>query len=260
MLIRVVVFAVTTLGAAIGLVAQQRTYLPAEIENGGRVYQANCAVCHGPEGDGVAGINFSTGRLRRAVSDDDLVRIIMGGIPGTAMPPSNFSDGQAGTIVAYLRSMAGGTASASSSRDAAAPSDPGRGRSIVEGKGQCLTCHAIAGTGARVGPNLTDIGAVRRASELERSLVEPDAEIRAENRPVRAVTKTGTAITGKLLNQDSFTLQVLDANERLVSIAKGDLREYSFLNTSPMPSYRDKLNGQERADVVSYLVLLKGRP
>ena len=256
MLIRLVVLAATTLGAAGALIAQQRTYLPAEIENGGRVYQSNCAGCHGPEGDGVAGIDFGSGRLRRASSDDDLVRIIVGGIPGTAMPPSNFSDGQAGTIVAYLRSMATGTIS----RNASAAGDPGRGRAVFEGKGQCLTCHAVGGSGARVGPNLTDIGAVRRAAELERSIVEPDAEIRPENRPVRAVTRRGATITGKLLNQDSFSLQVLDAADGLVSVAKSDLREYALLKSSPMPSYRDKLSSQELADVVSYLASLRGRP
>jgi len=55
-------------------------------------------------------------------------------------------------------------------------------------------------------------------------------------------------------------VQLLDASERLVSIAKSDLREYALLKASPMPSYRDKLNGQELADVVSYLASLKGRP
>jgi putative heme-binding domain-containing protein len=237
----------------LALVGQQRTYLPAEIENGGRVYQANCAVCHGPEGDAVAGTNFSTGRLRRATTDDELVRIIMGGIPGTPMPPSNFSDGQAGTIVAYLRSM--------SARQAASNSgDAGRGRAVFEGKGQCLTCHAVGGSGARTGPALTDIGAVPRTAEIERSLLEPDAEIRAENGLVRAVTKNGATITGTLLNQDSFTLQLLDANEHLVSVAKADLREYALLKRSPMPSYRDKLTSQELADIVAYLTSLKGRP
>jgi len=256
MVIRLVAVAVMTLGAAGALLAQQRTYLPAEIENGGRVYQANCAGCHGPEGDAVAGTNFGTGRFRRASSDDELVRIIMGGIPGTPMPPSNFSDGQAGTIVAYLRSMAGGTIS----RGAPASGDAGRGRSVFEGKGQCLTCHAVGGSGSRVGPNLTDIGAVRRAADLERSILEPDAEIRAENRPVRAVTRRGATITGTLLNQDSFSLQVLDATGGLVSVAKADLREYALLKSSPMPSYRDKLSSQELADVVSYLASLRGRP
>jgi putative heme-binding domain-containing protein len=270
MVVRLSAVALTALFAAGVVFAQQRNYLLAEIENGGRIYQANCAGCHGAEGDGVAGTNFGTGRIRRASSDDDLVRIIIGGIPGTPMPPSNFSEGQAATIVAYLRSMATAapgttsatatTATAGAAKSAPASGDVSRGRSVLEGKGQCLTCHSVNGSGSRVGPNLTDIGAVRRSSELERSLLEPDAEIRAENRTVRAVTRDGATITGRLLNQDSFTLQLLDAaNERLVSIAKANLREYAVLRNSPMPSYRDKLSAQELADVVSYLASLKGR-
>ena len=253
MVVRLSVAALTVLLAAGVVSAQQRVYIPAEIENGAWVYQANCAVCHGADGDGVAGTNFGVGRIRRASSDDELVRIIIGGIPGTPMPPSNFSEGQAATIVAYLRSMA-------TIATAAATADAGRGRTIFESKGQCLTCHSVNGNGARVGPSLTDIGAVRRSNELERSLLEPDAEIRAENRSVRAVTRDGATITGRLLNQDSFSLQLLDAaNDRLVSVAKSNLREYAVLRNSPMPSYRDKLSPQELADVVSYLASLKGR-
>ncbi len=258
MVVRLSAVVLIGLCAASVVFAQQRNYIPAEIENGGRVYQANCAGCHGPDGDGVAGTDFGTGRLRRASSDDDLVRIIVGGIPGTPMPPSNFSEGQAATIVAYLRAMS--TSPSAGAKNAPAAGEAGRGRSVFEGKGQCLTCHSVNGSGSRVGPNLTDIGAVRRSSELERSLLEPDAEIRAENRSVRAVTRDGATITGRLLNQDSFTLQLLDAaNERLVSVAKANLREYAVLRNSPMPSYRDKLSTQELADVVSYLASLKGR-
>ena len=158
MVVRLSVAALTVLLAAGVVSAQQRVYIPAEIENGARVYQANCAVCHGADGDGVAGTNFGVGRIRRASSDDELVRIIIGGIPGTPMPPSNFSEGQAATIVAYLRSMA-------TIATAAATADAGRGRTIFESKGQCLTCHSVNGNGARVGPSLTDIGAVRRMNE-----------------------------------------------------------------------------------------------
>lgn len=264
MIVRLSAAVLTGLCAAATLFAQQRTYIPAEIENGGRIYQANCAGCHGPDGDGVAGSNFGTGQIRRASSDDDLVRIIIGGIPGTPMPPSNFSEGQAATIVAYLRSMATAatpvTSTTAGARSAQAAADAGRGRSVFEGKGQCLTCHSVNGAGSRVGPTLTDIGAVRRSGELERSLLEPDAEIRAENRSVRATTRDGAIITGRLLNQDSFTLQLLDAaNEHLVTIDKSNLREYAVLSNSPMPSYRDKLSTQELADIVSYLATLKGR-
>ena len=137
---RVLITVFLVLSAVAGLDAQARRYLPGEIESGGRLYQANCTSCHGPEGDGIPGVNFSKGQLRRTTSDEDLVRIIVRGIPGTSMPPSNFSEGQSGTIVAYLRWMAGAGGSA-------ATGDASRGKSVFEGKGQCLTCHSVSGVG-----------------------------------------------------------------------------------------------------------------
>jgi putative heme-binding domain-containing protein len=234
------------------LLAQQR-YLPAEADAGGRIYTANCTGCHGPEGDGVAGINFSQGKFRRAAADEDLVRIIVRGIPGTPMPPSGMSESQVGTIVAYLRSMPVGAETASSG-------DSAHGKSIVEGKGQCLSCHSIGTFGMHVGPALTDIGLQRRAVELMRSLVDPGAEVRPENRTVRIVTRDGTSFTGRFLNQDTFTVQLIDANDKLLSLDKSSIRESSLLATSPMPSFKDKLTTTELSDVVSYLSSLKGRP
>ena len=235
-------------GAAL---AQQRVYLPGEIEGGGRLYQSNCTGCHGPEGDGVSTVNFSRGQFRRSQSDDDLVRVIVRGIPGTAMPPGNFSEPQAATIVGYLRSMSGGGTSVAG--------DVSRGKAIFDGKGECLTCHSVAGNGSRLGPNLTEIGQTRRAVDLERSLVEPDAEIRPENRDVRAITRDGMTVTGRLLNQDTFTLQLIDSNERLLLLDKSTLREFSILKGSTMPSYRGKLTAGELADLVRYLSSLRGR-
>ena len=102
--------------------------------------------------------------------------------------------------------------------------------------------------------------ALRRTGELQRSLVDPDAEIVDDNRFARVVTRGGETITGRLLNQDSFSIQLFDAKERLLSFTKSDLREYAILKSSPMPSYRETLTTEELADVVSYLRALKGRP
>ena len=76
--------------------------------------------------------------------------------------------------------------------------------------------------------------------------------------PIRSVTKQGETITGRLLNVDTFTVQILDSKERLLSFQRSDLRESGFVNESPMPSYRGKLSTQELADVVAYLLSLKG--
>jgi cytochrome c oxidase cbb3-type subunit 3 len=166
------------------------------------------------------------------------------------------SDPNAKALVAYLRSMASttGTLATLPSGNAA------RGKSIFDSKGGCASCHRVGDTGARSGPDLTQIGAVRRTVELQRSLVEPDAEIVPTNRFVKVVTRDGATLTGRLLNQDSFTVQLLDAkDEKLKSFSKSNLREITFADKSSMPSYKDKLNTQELADVISYLGSLKGQ-
>jgi cytochrome c oxidase cbb3-type subunit III len=237
-----------------GLFAQEHSYTPADIENGARLYQSSCAGCHGPNGDGIAGFELMRGQYRRGTTDLDLVGIIRNGLPGTPMPPSSFTDAQAFTIVGYLRSRtpSAGRAPVAISGDAA------RGRAIYEGKGQCTTCHRVNGVGPRVAPDLSEIGAIRSAADLQQKLLDPNAVVRPGNRYFTAVTTSGATITGRLLNQDTFTIQLIDSNERLVSLSKSNLREHGFVKTSPMPSYRDTLTGQETADVVSYLTSLKG--
>ena len=66
-------------------------------------------------------------------------------------------------------------------------------------------------------------------------------------------------INGRRLNEDTYTVQLIDDQEKLVSLIKADLREYTILTASPMPSYRDRLTPDELTDVVAYLLSLKGR-
>ena len=88
--------------------------------------------------------------------------------------------------------------------------------------------------------------------------VEPNAVVLPQNRFVRATTREGAVITGRRLNEDTLTVQLIDSSERLLSLNKADLREYTVEKTSRMPAYKDKLNSQQVADLVSYLVYLKG--
>lgn len=136
--------------------------------------------------------------------------------------------------------------------------DATRGKTIFEGKGQCLTCHRVGETGGYAGPDLTAIGGARRPPDLEQSLTDPNFEIRDANRPVRAVANDGAVIQGTLLNYDTYSLQLIDTKGNLRALQFDKLKDYEFLKTSPMPSYKDKLTAQEIADVVSYLTGLKG--
>ena len=230
-------------------------YTAADTERGGQLFLVACATCHGPDGDAIRDVNLASGRFRHAATDQDLIRIIRNGISGTPMPPGNYSEAQAETIVAYLRSM---NRSTPANRITSVMGDPARGKTIVEGEGHCLTCHRVRGQGAFLGPDLSEVGSLRRTPDLERSLLDPSAEIRVDNHTVRMMRHDGKEIIGRLLNQDSYSLQVIDADGKLLSLQKASLREFEIMKASPMPAYNTRLNPQELADVVSYLITLKG--
>jgi putative heme-binding domain-containing protein len=109
-----------------------------------------------------------------------------------------------------------------------------------------------------MGPDLSDVGSLRTANALEQSIVAPNDVILPQHRFVRLTMKDGTVISGRRLNEDTYSIEVIDAKERLVSVSRADVREYTLLQTSPMPSYQGKLSTPEIADLVAYLLSLKG--
>ena len=139
-----------------------------------------------------------------------------------------------------------------------APGDASRGRSIFESKGACFTCHRVADKGSRLGIDLSDIATLRARDALEKSLVAPSLEVQPQNRYYRVVTSDGTVVTGKLYNQDIFSVQMMDSSERLVSFQTSKLKERGFVPTPPMPSFAGKLSKDELTDLVAYLASLKG--
>ena len=238
--------------------AQQQTlhageYAQADIQYGATVYAAQCTQCHGPNGDQVSGVDLRSGRFRNAATDDDLRRIVTAGIPGTSMPGRQLDTAEVIGLIAYIRNMRDFNSSS------VALGDRARGQAVFEGKGQCTTCHRVTGKGSRVAPDLSDIGTSRAPSALQQSLIDPSSAMMPINRPVRVVTKDGKTITGRRLNEDTYTIQLIDSQERLQSLSKSDVREYTIQKTSSMPSYKDQLSTRELADLVAYLVTLKGK-
>lgn len=227
-------------------------YSQADIDIGARVYNTQCAQCHGPNGDQVSGIDLRRGQFRRASSDEDLQRIIANGLPETGMPPFALQPPEMTGIIAFIR--AGFDPAARPVKIGTAS----RGQPIVEGRGECLMCHRVNGRGSRLAPDLSDIGAARTAEAIHRSLVDPSSGMMPINRPVRIVTRDGRTIDGRRLNEDTFTVQVIDDKEQLHSLVKADLRSLVVETASPMPSYATRLTAEELSDVIAYLLTLKG--
>jgi putative heme-binding domain-containing protein len=227
-------------------------YEQADIEYGAVLYGSHCIACHGENGDLMPQINLRSGRFPNAPTDRELATVIREGLPGTVMTPNQYSESEITALVAYVRNI--GNANLSGAR----LGDAERGRSLYEGKGECASCHRIDGRGPRAAPDLTNVGANRTAAALERALIGGSDATLPINRPVRIVTAQGAVIQGRRLNEDTFTVQIVDDSERLLSFDKTTLRAYTVLDTPAMPAYRDRLDASERADLVSYLLTLKG--
>lgn len=237
--------------------AQEHSYAPSDIENGRGLYQANCLGCHGEDGLGVEGVDLPGGRFRRASSDEDLIGLIRSGIPETLMiPRPQLGYGDLRAIVAFLRTMQTNSGGSDSDREVAI-GDAGRGEALFFGSAGCSTCHGVNGGGSRLYPDLAGIGSQRTVVSLEDAMLDPLKEVRRGQRLYRVTDHAGNNTIGLLLNQDSYSIQLLDEDEQLRGFAKVDIADSGFI-PSPMPSVRDVLSPAQIADLVAYLVSLKG--
>ncbi len=246
----------TTAVLALPVLARAQTadhqYSTADIEAGARLYSGQCALCHAANGDGVDGVDLRRGRFRTAVSDEDLGNVITTGVATAGMPGFRFQPSELTAVIAFIR------AGFDTSGVAVKVGNPQRGRALYDGKGQCATCHRVNGVGSRTAPDLSDIGIIRSPAALQRSILDPTGSMFPINRPVRAVTRDGRIFRGRRLNEDTYTVQIMDEEERLVSLEKADLREYEIGTASPMPPGGGVLKGDEVADMIAYLLTLKG--
>jgi putative heme-binding domain-containing protein len=226
-------------------------YTTEAIERGSRIYSRECALCHGPQGDIVDGVNLRSGVFKSVQSDEDLRQVVFSGAGQGQMPAFGLNDADLSAIVAYIR------AGFDPDGVAVRIGDPGRGQSLFQGKGECANCHRVNGIGPRTAPDLSEIGVIRTPASLQRNLLDPATAILPINRPVRIITRGEETVIGRRLNEDTYTVQVIDSEERLRSFRKADLVSYEIsMRPSKGPT---ALSSDEVADVVGYLLTLRGQ-
>jgi len=243
----------------------------AAVADGRRVFDQACAACHGPAGQGGdRATALNTGLFVHGSGDGDLFRSIRDGIPGTLMGAHReLSDTQTWQLVSYIRSL---TTPPAAARDATGPGggDAATGAVLFNGKAACLSCHQVNGVGGIVGPDLSTAG-VNDAAALRRKILDPDQPMAAAAPPgpaparpapqvVVATSRDGTQVRGVRRNEDTFSLQMVDATGRLHLLDKLALADVRVENVSLMPhDYGTRLSNAELTDVVSYLGTLRER-
>ncbi len=221
---------------------------PADIAAGKQTFRSHCAACHGYDGTGGRGPNLAAGIFYHGSTDEDLFNNISNGIDGTEMPGIFYSADRVWQIVAYVRSL-----SASSQQP---PGDPRVGEALFAAKG-CAQCHRVGTKGGGTGPNLSAIGAARSVAYLRESIVAPDAEVPPRYWRATFEDSQGHKVQGFLLNEDTYTVQMIGTHGRLQSYDKATLKSFAIDKRSPMPAYRGTLTAAELNDLVAYLWSLR---
>jgi putative heme-binding domain-containing protein len=230
-------------------------------------FRINCALCHGLGARGGGrGPDLTRALKKHTHSDADMFQVISGGIPGTAMPANGtngqgvgMTDEEIWQIITYIRSQ-------EVKAPVNATGNAAHGKVLFYGDANCSLCHMVEGKGGRLGPDLTAAGGSRTHEALVDSvrnpsrrlawgLTESTKEFPQEYESVTAVTTDGKEIKGVTLNEDSFSVQIIDANEQIHLLEKGKLRSFQKSRQSAMPKYGiDVLSNKDLEDIVSYLV------
>src|SRR5438132_7888643 len=195
-------------------------------------FRANCAFCHGLGGRGGGrGPDLTRTPKKHGDSDSDIFNTINNGVPGTAMPPNGATQQGVGMteeevwqVVTYIRSV-------EKRSDAKSLGNSEHGKQLFYGSAACGTCHMVNGKGGRLGPDLSGAASGRSTEYLTESLRAPSKrlaqgiseamkEFSQEYETANVTAGDGTKYVGVVLNEDAFTLQILDTRENLHSWEK----------------------------------------
>jgi cytochrome c oxidase cbb3-type subunit III len=234
---------------------------PKAATQGAVLFRQECTYCHGVSArGGMRGPDLTAGTWTHGGTDSELATTISVGVPGTAMPPNKLTEEEIWQLITYIRTL--------QQPLAAQTGDARRGESLFFGTTRCSSCHMVNGRGGRLGPELTRVGSARSRAYLVESIREPGRHL-TENLSVgdettrkydtvTLVTADGTTIVGVPMNEDTFTVQVMDASERVHSVQKKTLKSFKHEDRSLMPAYdTNRLSASDLDDVVAYLMTLR---
>jgi cytochrome c oxidase cbb3-type subunit III len=233
-------------------------------------FRINCAFCHGLGARGGGrGPDLTQAQKKHGNTDEELYHTINEGVPGTAMPANGTTGQGVGMtaeevweVITYIRSV---------EKKTAVTGNATKGDALFHGTAGCATCHMVNGKGGRLGPELSSTGAARSVDSLAESvrnpsrrlawgLIESTKEFPQEYSSVNVETADGQKFSGVVLNEDNFTLQMMDMREQILLFEKDKLKVCEISRASRMPAYDSKmLSDSELRDIIAYLVSVSAK-
>lgn len=218
---------------------------------GKQSFTSTCAGCHGLDGRGSERApSITTAPRIRKFTDQQLSNVISNGVPGTGMPAfHSLTRDQVRSLVSYVRFLQGKT------ENHALPGNPDRGKQVYFGKGECSSCHSVAGQGGFLGPDLTTYGSTSADTVILQAIVNPNRIVPPGYKSAVATTHDGAHIEGIVRNEDNFSVQLQTQDGSFHFLQKSDLQNLEYRNQSLMPTnYGERLSRAELDDLVSYLM------
>lgn len=261
--------------AAIPVCAQQAAnpFLnnPQAQQQGGNIYSQNCTACHGPAGAaGEIGPAIVSAERADRRSDAQILTTIRNGVPGTAMPSfaGKITDDNILKLVSYLHALRG------TAIDNPTPGNVAHGEALFWGKGRCASCHMLGAKGGLTAPDLSNIAGTRKTVTIVDALTKPEHHVYGDGGshmralapmdtwlPVHVTTADGKTLDGVLLNQDSYSLQMMGNDQQLHLFDRQSLRRLVIDPKSLMPTDYDKrLTPDEFRDLLAFLTRQASAP
>ena len=227
-------------------------------EAGKKLFDSNCAGCHGLDArGGEHAPNIATNPELERMSDEQLFRIVHDGAASGTMPAFGaiLSDDKIKAVGAYLRSLQGH----SGGEHTALPGDPTAGKLLFFGKAACSQCHSIvdsgAGSGGFLASDLTDYARSREPAEILRAITQPNDNLNPRARTAVIVTHDGQKLTGFIRNQDNFSIQFQSLDGTFHMLERSGLASVTYDPLSLMPAdYGQRLTSAELNNLVSFLM------
>lgn len=129
-----------------------------------------------------------------------------------------------------------------------------RGEAIFRRKDlSCLKCHAIAGAGGRVGPDLISVGATAPIDYLIEAILLPNKAVKENYHSLVVATKDGRVFTGIKVDETASELILRDAEDREIAIPIQAIEERATGGSLMPEGLADSLTRSELVDLVRFL-------